>query len=106
MLTSFHLVLVYIGISSVSLGINAEFASYLVAIANGASGLGRLASGLASDKIGERISADIFQHFHLRSTTGPLNTMIPTTFAAGVLTLAWPFARSVASLTVLAIIYG
>lgn len=37
---------------------------------------------------------------------GPINVLIPTTFVAGVLTYAWPFATSSASLIVVILLYG
>ncbi|EEB95732.1 hypothetical protein MPER_05252 [Moniliophthora perniciosa FA553] len=68
--------LTYIDISAVRAGISQDFSFYLVAIANASSGLGRVTAGLVADKI------------------GPINFMAPTTLIAGLLTYAWPYARS------------
>lgn len=37
---------------------------------------------------------------------GAGNVMIPSNFVCAILTFAWPFARTKASLTVIAVIYG
>lgn len=42
----------------------------------------------------------------LSDRAGPLNSMIPMTTAAAVLTMAWPYAKTPASLVILAILYG
>ncbi|KAG7086043.1 hypothetical protein E1B28_003564 [Marasmius oreades] len=80
--------LTYIDIAAVEVGIPADFSFYLVSITNASSTFGRLSTGLFADRF------------------GPINFMAPTTLAAGILTFAWPFAKSKASLIVVAIIYG
>jgi MCP family monocarboxylic acid transporter-like MFS transporter 10 len=83
-----YTVLTFIDVSALEHGVSPEFSFYLIAIANGASGFGRLFGGLLSDKI------------------GPGNVMIPFTTASAVLTFAWPFAKNTGSLVAIAIIYG
>ncbi|KAJ7589158.1 major facilitator superfamily domain-containing protein [Mycena floridula] len=83
-----YTLLIYIDISAASVGINPDLSFYLVAIANAASGLGRFVAG------------------HLADRFGPMNIMIPFTAAAGIITYAWPFARTAASLIVVAVLYG
>lgn len=83
-----YTVLTYIDVSATSVGVSTEFSFYLVSIANASSGLGRYAAGVASDKF------------------GPMNVMMPMTASAAAITFAWPFARSEASLIVVAILYG
>ncbi|KAK7030427.1 hypothetical protein VNI00_014171 [Paramarasmius palmivorus] len=80
--------LTYIDISAVKAGISEDFSFYLVAIANASSGLGRITAGFLADRI------------------GPINFMAPTTLIAGILTFAWPFARTQASFVVISVIYG
>ena len=50
--------------------------------------IGRIACGVLSDR------------------TGPLNSMIPMTTVAGILTMAWPYARTSNSLIIIAVFYG
>ncbi|KIK66365.1 hypothetical protein GYMLUDRAFT_38175 [Collybiopsis luxurians FD-317 M1] len=83
-----YTVLTYIDISAASVGIDDDFSFYLVSITNAASGLGRLTSGIVCDRI------------------GAINFMAPMTLVAGVLTFAWPFARTKAEFIVVGIIYG
>ncbi|KAG7087558.1 hypothetical protein E1B28_013513 [Marasmius oreades] len=80
--------LTYIDISAIRIGISPEFSFYLVAITNAASGFGRLCSGFLVDK------------------AGPINFYAPMTVIAGVLTYAWPFARSQGGLIAIAVLYG
>lgn len=42
----------------------------------------------------------------LSQRVGPLNSLIPLTAAAGVLTMAWPYAKTPTSLIIIAILYG
>lgn len=98
--------LTYIDISAAEAGIS-NFSFYLVSIANGCSIIGRLSGGLIADKIGEstpRLLAPPL--LTSEACAGPLNVMMPATFVAGILTYAWPFASSVASWVVIAVIYG
>ncbi|KAL0576987.1 hypothetical protein V5O48_004997 [Marasmius crinis-equi] len=83
-----YTVLTYIDVSAVSVGVSDDISFYLVSIANGSSGLGRLAAGLLVDRI------------------GAINFIAPTTFLAGILTYAWPFAHSLGPLIAVAVIYG
>jgi len=83
-----YTVLTYIDISATKSGISPDFSFYLVAIANAASSLGRIGGGLLGDRF------------------GALNVMIPSTFVAGILTYAWPFARTEGEFIVIAVIYG
>lgn len=83
-----YTVLTYIASSANFYGVSPRLAFYLVAIANAASGVGRIACGIMSDRI------------------GPLNSMIPMCFIAAILTMGWPYARSAVSLIIVAIIYG
>ncbi|KAL7283742.1 hypothetical protein ACG7TL_003179 [Trametes sanguinea] len=83
-----YTVLTYIDVSAASEGLDPNFSFYLLAIANACSAIGRLAGGLLSDRV------------------GPLTVMTPATFAAGILTYAWPFATSVGGNIAIAIVYG
>ncbi|KAJ6519091.1 major facilitator superfamily domain-containing protein [Mycena sanguinolenta] len=83
-----YTVLTYIDLSAVAAGVSPDFSFYLVSIANGCSLFGRLAGGIASDRI------------------GPLNVMIPMTLIAAGMTFAWPYAQTQASLIVIAALYG
>ncbi|KAJ7153085.1 major facilitator superfamily domain-containing protein [Mycena crocata] len=78
----------YISTSAISFGLSRSFAFYLIAITNGSSGVGRIVLGYLGDRI------------------GPLNVMIPVMFIDAAATMAWPFCRTVASLTAIAVIYG
>ncbi|KAF9220115.1 MFS general substrate transporter [Gyrodon lividus] len=80
--------LTYIPISAIQVGVSNDFAFYYIAIANGSSAFGRLTAGLLADRL------------------GPLNIMTPFTAAAGIMTFAWPFAKSKESLIAIAVIYG
>ncbi|KAF9258994.1 MFS general substrate transporter [Marasmius fiardii PR-910] len=80
--------LTYIDIAAVEAGISPDFSFYLVAIANASSTLGRLSTGLFAQRF------------------GPINFMAPTTLAAGILTYAWPFARTKGASIAVAVIYG
>lgn len=81
-------VLTYVDVSAVQIGISEDFSFYLVSIANAASGLGRYAAGLTADRIGS------------------LNTMIPFTIIAAVMTFAWPFCHSRGALIAVSVLYG
>ncbi|KXN87189.1 Riboflavin transporter MCH5 [Leucoagaricus sp. SymC.cos] len=83
-----YTVLTYVNVSATQLGSSPDLAFYFVAFANAASLFGRWMSGLLADK------------------TGCMNIMIPFTFFAGILTYAWPFTHSTASLIVVTLIYG
>ena len=83
-----YTVLTYIDVSGTNIGLDPEFSFYLVSIANGASLLGRLGAGLIMDYF------------------GALNTLIPFTLVAGVLTYAWPYASTKGELVIIGIFYG
>ncbi|KAL0574829.1 hypothetical protein V5O48_007127 [Marasmius crinis-equi] len=83
-----YTVLMYIDISAQSVGVSEDVSFYLVSIINASSGVGRLVAGMLVDK------------------TGAINFIAPTTFLAGILTYAWPFARGLGSLIAVSIIYG
>ncbi|KAJ7879155.1 major facilitator superfamily domain-containing protein [Mycena leptocephala] len=80
--------LTYISSSAIAFGISPNFAFYLVAIANFSAGVGRVVSGILGD------------HF------GAMNIMTAMTALTGVSTIAWPFCRTVASITGISILYG
>ncbi|KAJ3565582.1 hypothetical protein NP233_g7544 [Leucocoprinus birnbaumii] len=83
-----YTVLTYVNVSATQLGSSPDLAFYFVAFANASSMFGRWMSGLLADSIGH------------------LNIMIPFTLFAGILTYAWPFTHSTASLIVVTVIYG
>ncbi|KAF8606219.1 MFS general substrate transporter [Ceratobasidium sp. AG-I] len=83
-----YTVLTYLEVYGTEIGVSPDFAFYLIPIANAASLVGRVGSGLLTD------------HF------GPINILIPSTLVAGILTYAWPFAHGTSSLVVVACIYG
>ncbi|KAI6040592.1 MFS general substrate transporter [Pisolithus marmoratus] len=80
--------LTYLPVSATAVGVSTKFSFYFVAIANAASGFGRLSAGLLADRI------------------GPLNVMIPFTGLAGILTFAWPYASGQGALIGVSVIYG
>ncbi|EIW76329.1 MFS general substrate transporter [Coniophora puteana RWD-64-598 SS2] len=70
-------------------GLSDTLAFYLIPLANGASLVGRLSSGVLADKF------------------GTLNVLIPFTVVGGVMCFAWPFAtHSIAGSVIVALIYG
>ncbi|KAG2157000.1 major facilitator superfamily domain-containing protein [Suillus clintonianus] len=79
--------LTYISVSAVAIGVSKNFAFYILAIANAASTL-RVSFGLIADKI------------------GALNTMAVLTALAGIMTIAWPFAKNESQLIAIAATYG
>ena len=56
----------------------------------------------ASVRVLNRLLSDLF----LIDKLGPLNVMIPLTALAGIMTYAWPFAQTEASLIVVTVLYG
>ena len=103
-----HPVLTYVNVSATQLGSSPELASYFVAFANASSIFGRWMSGLLADRIGANriLLYLILGEFNYNAWPGHLNIMIPFTLFAGILTYAWPFASSTASLIVVTLIYG
>ncbi|KAI6124765.1 major facilitator superfamily domain-containing protein [Pisolithus croceorrhizus] len=83
-----YTMLTYLPVSATAVGMSNYFSFYLVAIANAASGFGRLSAGFLADHI------------------GPLNAMIPFTSLAGVLTFAWPYVSSRGALIGVSVVYG
>ena len=81
-------VLNYIDLSATAVGISPEFSSYLVSIANAASGLGRISSGISADKF------------------GPLTVTGLLTLLCAIVTYVWPLATTKGSLIAIAVIYG
>ncbi|KAF8488310.1 MFS general substrate transporter [Russula emetica] len=83
-----YTVLTFIDASAPSQGVSGHLSSYLVAIANAGSGVGRLSCGFIADRI------------------GPLNVMTPSVFVAGILTFLWPHVHGTGALVALALLYG
>jgi len=83
-----YTVLTYVSVSALAIGMSPSLSFYLVAIANASSLFGRFSAGSLSDR------------------WGPANIMIPFTAVAGILTYAWPFARTKGSLIAVVILYG
>ena len=81
-------VLTYIDLSATTVGISPEFSFYLLSITNAASGFGRVASGMLSDKL------------------GALNVSAPFTLVCAIMTYTWPLATTKGSLIAVGIIYG
>ncbi|KAG8899407.1 hypothetical protein FRB99_006752 [Tulasnella sp. 403] len=80
--------LTFLDVSAVVVGVSPDFSFYLVSIANAGSGVGRIVSGLLSDRL------------------GPMNVLIPFSLLAGVFTLVWPWCTSKPSLIAIALLYG
>ncbi|KAK0231306.1 major facilitator superfamily domain-containing protein [Armillaria fumosa] len=87
-LTAFRAVLTYINVSATTYGVSPDTAFYRVSIVNTASGIGRIIAGIWADRF------------------DALNVVGPMTIIAGAVTYAWPFARTLASMIVVAVIYG
>nr|GAT46589.1 MFS general substrate transporter [Mycena chlorophos] len=83
-----YTLLTYIDVSATKAGIAPSFDVYLVSVANASSGVGRIFTGVLADRI------------------GCMTVMIPGTLMVAVVTIAWPFARSLPSLMVVAVLYG
>ena len=69
-------------------GASEQLASYFIPILNAASIFGRIIPNLVADKI------------------GPLNVLIPCTFAVGILAFSWIAVHDVGGLTAFAVVYG
>lgn len=80
--------LIFIGASAPSQGASLHLSSYLVAIANAGSGVGRLSCGFLADQV------------------GAMNVMTPALFLASILTFLWPHLRGTGALVSLALLYG
>ncbi|KAF8217349.1 MFS general substrate transporter [Mycena galopus ATCC 62051] len=79
---------IYLTSSAIAFGISTNFAFYLAAVGNFSSGVGRLTSGLLGDRF------------------GAMNILTIMTAIAGVGTLAWPFCRTVSSITGISVLVG
>jgi MFS family permease len=102
-------VLTFIDASAPSQGVPTHLSTYLVAIANAGSAIGRLSSGILADRIGASSLPFSSRAAHASDhliTPGPLNVMAPAVFFAGVLTFLWPHAQGAGTLIPLAIFYG
>ncbi|KAJ7167220.1 major facilitator superfamily domain-containing protein [Mycena crocata] len=78
----------YISITAVLAGLSPNFAFYLVAIHNAMSVVGSVVFGFLGDRL------------------GAMNVLIQTILSIGVVTIVWPYCRTVASFTVISVIYG
>ncbi|KAM5535342.1 hypothetical protein V8D89_011027 [Ganoderma adspersum] len=81
-------VLTYLTVSAVGAHLSANLSFDLLAIANAASTVGRVSSGLLADRY------------------GPLNILVPAAVMTAVVTYAWPFATSVAHFVVISVLIG
>ncbi|KAG9000097.1 hypothetical protein FRB94_002097 [Tulasnella sp. JGI-2019a] len=80
--------LAFLDVSAQFIGVPASQSFYTLVAANAASGLGRLSSGFLSERY------------------GVFNVFILFSFVSAIMEFAWPFAHSLASLMVVAVIYG
>ncbi|KAL5531067.1 hypothetical protein ACEPAG_3943 [Sanghuangporus baumii] len=80
--------LTFLSVSAELIGIDRSLAFYLVAIANGASAVGRLGSGV------------------LAVSYGPVNVMVICTALAAVFTYIWPFVTTKGAFTAVTVLYG
>ncbi|KAJ7493761.1 MFS general substrate transporter [Mycena latifolia] len=78
----------YLTTSAILAGLSQSFAFYLLAIHNGGTGLGGLIFGFYGDRI------------------GAMNVLIQTITFLAIITIIWPFCRTLPSLTVISILYG
>lgn len=88
-LLGLYVPLIYLDLAGQAAGFSPNFTFYLISIANCASLIGRLSSGILADRF------------------GALNTLIPFTLIGAIASFAWPYANSnIASMVVVSIIYG
>ncbi|KAJ6620495.1 MFS general substrate transporter [Mycena sp. CBHHK59/15] len=80
--------LTYITSSAIEFGISPNFAFYLVSVVNFSSGIGRVVCGSLGDRF------------------GAMNVIIIMSVFTGITTLAWPFCRTVATTTIISVLYG
>ncbi|KAG8877510.1 hypothetical protein FRB97_003373 [Tulasnella sp. 331] len=80
--------LAFLDVSAQHIGVSPSKSLYTLVAANAASGVGRISSGFL---------AELF---------GTFNVFIAFSFIAAIMSFAWPFAHSYASLMVVAILYG
>ena len=100
--------LTYINVSAEFVGVDPNFAEYLVSIGNAGSALGRILSGYLGDRYGEIDECRCSRSSHIAVILhlGPLNVMAPSAFLAGITTFIWPFLRMKSSFIVLGLING
>jgi MFS transporter, MCT family, solute carrier family 16 (monocarboxylic acid transporters), member 10 len=110
--------LTFLDLSAIARGVDSNLAFYLVAIANLASGAGRICAGVMSDKTGECLFATpcfpVFFFFPLAHALysrvsmaiGPINIMAPFTTLTVILIYCWPFVKGVGGFIIFAILYG
>lgn len=101
--------LTYVAVSAIEIGVNSDFAFYFIAIANASSLFGRYAAGRVADITGKTPSLsnnEEKKNLTKAGIIGPMNIMIPFTAWTGILTYAWPFAKSKSSLISVTVIYG
>ncbi|RPD54932.1 MFS general substrate transporter [Lentinus tigrinus ALCF2SS1-7] len=80
--------LTYLSLSGLLAGVDADLSFYLLSIANACSLVGRIGGGVLADRF------------------GAMNVMIPGTLVAGVMTYAWPFAKTKGPLVAVSVLYG
>ncbi|KAK7438425.1 hypothetical protein VKT23_018038 [Stygiomarasmius scandens] len=78
----------YVGTTAMSLGLSESRAFYMVSVANGGSGIGRVGGGFLADKIGS------------------LNVQFCALIISTAMTFAWPFAKTEAALLAITLFYG
>ena len=110
-------VLTYLTVSAVGAHLSANLSFDLLAIANAASTVGRVSSGLLADRYGapsppplrypsfSRTTAHILT-WAIWRVAGPLNILVPAAVMTAVVTYAWPFATSVAHFVVISVFIG
>ncbi|KAK7444102.1 hypothetical protein VKT23_015499 [Stygiomarasmius scandens] len=84
----FYTLPTYVASTATSVGISPQSAFYLVSVANGCSGVGRLLAGPMADRL------------------GPMNVSIPFTALTGLMTYVWPFTKTPVSLISITALYG
>ncbi|KAK7451202.1 hypothetical protein VKT23_012534 [Stygiomarasmius scandens] len=78
----------YVGTSAKSIGLSESTAFYMVSVANGGSGMGRILGGFAADKF------------------GTLNMQFFALILSSTMTFIWPFVRTEAALVVITLFFG
>ncbi|KAF7359596.1 MFS general substrate transporter [Mycena venus] len=78
----------YMTSSAVSYGLFSNITFYLVAVSNGSTLLGSVVAGFVSDRL------------------GAMNVLIPVLTTVGIITIIWPFCGTVASLSVVSVLFG
>ena len=96
--------MLYCTVSAIALGIPPSYASNLPTIINAAGIFGRVSSGYISDKFGQRKFC--FEVSRLILSEGCITVMAPLTAITAISVLAWPFANTVTSMTVVCVVYG